>query len=88
MKFALIYKKSFNRTRSKIIDSESREAITTDLDPLEHWVEHLVDFENQQVIPVALSKDGTLIEVPDGEFGEATPAEYFEKEGLTREISK
>lgn len=83
MKFALIYRQSFNRTRSMLIDSESREAITTNLDSKQHWVEQLVDFENQVIIPVVLRDDGTLMEVPDGEFGEATPAEYFEEQAGT-----
>jgi len=80
MKFALIYRSPFNRTRSKMIDSESRETMATGLDPEQVFVEHLVDFENQQVIPVVLKGDGTLMEVPDGEYGEATPAEYFENQ--------
>ncbi len=80
MKFALIYRNPFQRTRSKMIDSESRETMATGLDPEQVFVEHLVDFENQQVIPVVLKGDGTLMEVPDGEYGEATPAEYFENE--------
>ena len=78
MRFALIYRNPFQRTRSKIIDSESREAIPTGLNPEQVFVEHLVDFENQVVIPVVLKGDGTLMEVPDGDYGEATPAEYFE----------
>ena len=81
MKFALIYRSPFHRTRSKMIDSESRDVIATGLNPEKVFVEHLVDFESQQVIPVVLRGDGALMEVPDGEYGEATPAEYFEEAG-------
>ena len=87
MKFALIYRSPFHRTRSKIIDSESKEAIATGLDPVSVFVEHLVDFENQVVIPVVLKGDGTLMEVPDGEFGEATPADFFENQTGTMELT-
>jgi hypothetical protein len=80
MKFALIYRRPFHRTRSKIIDSESKDVITTDLDPTSVFVEHLVDFENQEVIPVVLMGDGKLMRVPDGDFGELTPADFFENQ--------
>ena len=86
MKFALIYRNPFERTRSKMIDSESRDVIPTGLDPTRVFVEHLVDFENQVVIPVVLKGDGTLMEVPDGAYGEATPAEYFENQTGTMEL--
>jgi hypothetical protein len=69
-----------------VIDSESREVIATGLDPENVFVEHLVDFQNQAVIPVVLKGDGTLMEVPEGEFGEATPAEYFENQTGTMDL--
>jgi len=69
-----------------MIDAESREAITVDLDPERFLVEHLIDFDEKTVTPVILNQDGTLMEVPDGEFGEATPAEYFENQTGTMEL--
>ena len=78
MRYALIYKSHFHRTRSMTIDAESREAITVDLDPERFLVEHLIDFDERTITPVILNQDGTLFEIPDGEYGEATPAEYFE----------
>lgn len=80
MKFALIYRTPLFRTESMIVEAESRDAISTELDGKRVYVEHLVDFENQTVTPVALTSDNRLIEVPEGGFGEATPAEYFEEE--------
>ena len=80
MKFALIYRRPFHRTRSKIIDAESRDVIATGLDPQKVFVEHLVDFENQEVIPVVLMDDGKLMRIAEGDFGELTPAEFFENQ--------
>lgn len=78
MRFALIYRTPFTRTQSKKIDGESRESLVVDLSPKDFLVEHLVDFETREITPVVLRDDGTLLEVPDGPYGEATPAEYFE----------
>ena len=80
MRYALIYKSHFHRTQSMSIEAESREAITVSLDPEQFLVEHLIDFDGRTITPVILNGDGTLFEIPDGEYGEATPAEYFENE--------
>lgn len=77
MRFAIIYKHHFNRTRSMMLDASSKDSIKIDLNPEDYFVEQLVDFDERTVTPVVLTRNG-LIEVPDGEFGEATPAEYFE----------
>ena len=78
-RFAVIYKKSFQRTRSMPVEAESREAIKMDVDTQNTFVEHVVDFDERKIYSVAMKEDGTLIEVPEGDFGEATPAEYFEE---------
>ena len=87
MKYALIYKSHFHRTRSMAIEAESREAISVDLDPEQFLVEHLIDFDERTITPVILKGDGGLFEIPDGEFGEATTAEYFENEAGTMELT-
>ena len=82
MKVGLIYKRQFGRSQHLEVEVDSIDDAfvkTMDLDPQEHWVEHLIDFEAQTVTRVALTDKGTLIEIPDGEFGEATPTEYFEQ---------
>ena len=78
-RFAIIYKQDFNRTKSMSVDAESREAIKMDFDPQTTFVEHVIDFDERKIYSVAMKGDGTLIEVPEGDFGEATPGEYFEE---------
>lgn len=79
-RFTLIWKNQFLRTRAMDVTAESLSKMKLDLDPImDVWVEQVIDWENQVVIPVVLKRDGTLIEVPEGDFGEATPAEYFEE---------
>jgi hypothetical protein len=53
----------------------------------EVWVDSLIDFKEQAIRPVAMKEDGTVIEVWDGDFGERTPGEWFEREaaGLNEE---
>jgi len=88
MRFGLIYKQSFARSESMLIDADSLESVftqTMDLDPETFWVEHLIDFENQTVTRAALTSERRLIEVPEGDFGEATPAEYFEQMAVEEE---
>ena len=77
-RFAVIYKKAFQRTRSIPVDAESRDAIQMDFDTQSYFVEQIVDFDERKIYNVAMKEDGTLIEVPEGDYGEATPAEYFE----------
>ena len=79
-RFAVIYKKSFQRTRSMMVDAESRDAIQMDFNPQDYFVEQIVDFDERKIYNVAMKEDGTLVEVPEGDYGEATPAEYFENQ--------
>ncbi len=79
-RFAVIYKKSFQRTQSMMVDAESRDAIQMDFNPQDYFVEQVVDFDERKIYSVAMKEDGTLIEVPEGDYGQATPAEYFENE--------
>lgn len=55
--------------------------------PTDVWVDMLIDFKEQEIRPVAMRSDGKLIEVWDGDFGERTPGEWFEREaaGLNKE---
>ena len=89
MKYAIIYKKPFLRTRSIVVDSEETDikkiAVPADLDWEQVFVEHIVDFENQTVIRAALGPNG-FVEVPDGDFGAETPGEYFEEQAGTMEL--
>ena len=80
MKFAVIYKLPMCRTRSIEVEADSFDDLLVkkmDLNPNRLFVEHIVDFEGQRIIPAAMTSEGMLIEVPDGDFGERTPAEYF-----------
>lgn len=81
MKYAIIYKKPLLRTRSLVVDSEETDirkiAVPAELDWTQVFVEHIVDFEGQRIIPAALSAHG-FVEAVDGDFGAETPGEYFE----------
>jgi hypothetical protein len=80
MKFAVIYKKPFLLPDYVVIDSDSKDVArmgdTLDKDTFAQFV---VDFEEQTITRVLVSKDG-LMEIPEGEFGEGTPPEYFDEE--------
>lgn len=81
MKFSIIYKQSLQRPRFLEIDSEGFESIdTAGLRDIKNvFVYGVVDYANQRVIPAAMTVEGKIIEVPDGDYGELTPAEYFEE---------
>ena len=82
MRFGLTYRRPFSRSDSMMVDAKDMEAAMAtaiDLDPSRFFVEHLIDFDERKVIRVALTSEGKLIEVPEGEFGEATSSEYFEE---------
>ena len=81
MKYAIIYKHPFARTQSLVVDAESFDAIrTAEIDPEQVFVEWVVDFESREVIRAAMKVNGELIRVPEGDYGEQTPAEYFEQQ--------
>lgn len=86
-RYTLIFKGPFQRTRSVDVASESVSAVATGLDPMQMSVEHLIDWETQQVHSVALTDDGRLVKVTEGQYGEATSAGYFEDNGLTQPLT-
>ena len=67
-----------------MVDADSIESMSVSLDPRETFVEHVVDFDSREIIPVALKIDGTLIRIADGEFGEATKSDFFEENDLVQ----
>ena len=75
-KYAEIYREFGHRTRALYLDADSFSTIQTGLTDTEHFVEHVVDFDEQRVIPCVQTAEG-LLEVPDGDYGELTPVEYF-----------
>ena len=40
----------------------------------------VVDYDAGRTVPVVGTPEGGIMEVPDGDFGELTPAEYFEEQ--------
>ena len=60
----------------------------TSKSPVDVYVDMLIDFKNQEILPVAMRSDGKLIEVWDGDFGERTPGEWFEAEAAGLNISE
>ena len=80
MRFGIVYRRPMLRSRSVVIESESLETALASVVPVDIegiFVEHVVDFESEEIIPVAMTEDRTLIRVPDGDFGVETPTEYF-----------
>ena len=85
MKFTFIFKESLQRPRFVDIEADSFDLVTTKDVPAEFLADRiflygLVDYENSRTIPVAVSSEGKVVEVPDGDFGELTPVEYFEEQ--------
>lgn len=82
MKFGIVYRRPMLRSRSVVIDSDSLDSALNTIVPVKEvdiFVEHIVDFENDEIIPVAMTDARKLIRVPDGDFGVETPTEYFEE---------
>lgn len=87
MRYALVYKNPFQRTRSMAVEAGELSVATASLDPERVFVEHLIDFDNRTVTPVALTGDRRLIQIESGEYGEFTPTEYFEENGLAQTLT-
>ena len=86
-RYTLVYKQSFCRTRSMDMMADSLAKMTVELDPMQVWVEHVIDWENQIIHPVSLTSDKRLVKLTvDDEYGEATPAGYFEENDLCEEL--
>ena len=85
MKFTLIFKEALQRPRFVDIESESLESVTTKDIPEQFlgdmvFLYGAVDYEGARTIPAAITADGGVVSVPDGDFGELTPAEYLEEQ--------
>jgi hypothetical protein len=83
MKFTFIFKESLQRPRFVDIDADSFEAISAKDVPEEFLGDMfslygVVDYAGARTVPVVIS-NGKFVQVPDGDFGELTPAEYFEE---------
>ncbi len=83
MKFTLIFKEALQRPRFVDVDAESLESVTTKDIPEQFlgdmvFLYGVVDYEGARTIPAIIS-NGKIFEVPDGDFGELTPVEYFEE---------
>lgn len=87
MKYTVIYKRQFQRSRSMDIESDSLAAVRMPETPVNgFWVEHIIDWENKTVHNVTATDEGRLVKVVDGEYGEATSAGYFIDNDLCEEF--
>ena len=85
MKFSIIFKQSLQRFRFVDVEADNFDALVVEnqaktfgMDtPLVYGV---IDWDAQKVVPASMAGDGRVFEVPDGDFGELTPAEYFEEQ--------
>ena len=83
MKIGIIYKPMLARTRSLVVEADNWRKVDKSHHGLgsgEFFVEHVVDFEGQRIIPVAMGRDGTLVEIVDDTYGEATTDEMLVKD--------
>ncbi len=46
------------------------------------WVEHVIDWEGGVVHNAIMNEEGRLLKVTEGDYGEATPAGYFQDNDL------
>jgi len=82
--------------QTAIVDSDtSAKAMSADgaaafggEDPKSVYVDSIIDFKEQMIRPVAMKADGSIIEVWDGDFGERTPGEWFEREAAGLNIEE
>jgi len=85
MKFSVIYADLLARPRALDVEAESFSAIRRDdlqrlVEPSLATVYGVVDYEAQRMIPAVMDEDGSLREVPDGDYGILTPAEWFKEQ--------
>ena len=83
MKFTFIFKESLQRPRFVDVDADSFESITTKDVPEEFMGDFfslygVVDYSGARTVPGVIS-NGKFIQVPNGDYGELTPAEFFEE---------
>jgi hypothetical protein len=87
MKYAVIYAENLARPRFLDVDSESLDALkamdmSERLNPTSVNVFGIVDYEGQKTVSAMINHEGRLIEVPDGDYGIATTAEFFEGQSV------
>ena len=85
MKYSIIFKESLQRFRFVDVESDSFDSLTVadqrrTFGMQTPFVYGVVDWEGQRIIPASMNGEGRVFEVPDGDFGELTPAEYFEEQ--------
>lgn len=86
MKFSIIFKEPLQRFRFVDVEAESFDALVINdqaktFGMKTPFVYGVIDWDAQKVVPASMGGDGRVFEVPDGDFGELTPAEYFEDLG-------
>ena len=84
MKFTFIFKESLQLPRFVDVESESFETVTTKDIPEEFlsdmvFLYAVVDYSKAMTVPAVIS-NGKIVQIPDGDFGELTPVEYFEEQ--------
>lgn len=79
MRFGIVYRRHLLRSKTKLIDAESLDAVKQmDMElPAPIFVEWLIDFEERKMIHVSLTNEGRLVEVPEGDWGPLTEYEHF-----------
>ena len=92
-KYTLIFKESLQRPRFMDVEAESLSSLVAPDLKAEYGSDRpmlfgVVDHENSRAFPAVFSLDGGVMEVPDGDYGELTPPEYFESEVSTQEIAE
>ena len=79
MRFGIVFRRHLLRSKTKLIDAESLDAVkqmSMDL-PENVFVEWLIDFDERKMIHVSMTNEGRLVEVPEGDWGPLTEYEHF-----------
>ena len=89
MKFTFIFKEALQLPRFVDVESESIESVTTKDIPEEFlsdmvFLYGVVDYSRAITVPAVIS-GGKIVQIPDGNYGELTPVEYFATEAEERE---
>lgn len=76
-KFAFIYRTNGLMPESFMVEAASRSDLSLPEVSEDAFLEHVVDFDSKTITRVGALADGKIIVIPDGDWGDNTPPEFF-----------